>query len=158
MNISRIFIYSFVLAIITGSALLFVKLYSAYESPYDKEDFSQQQNIKSFEFLGCSGSWSGERLTPQVWRIGSKNKTVFLLKHPEMCGLTIGTNPRANIDGTTINFIYDLYNDNNSVSPCECEYWVKFELKSNPEKVKKILFNWQEAQMMSGQPERKLIE
>jgi hypothetical protein len=150
MNISRIVKYTLALTLIAGAALLFSKLYLAYESDTDKEVNSLPNNIKSFEFLGCSGSWSDENPSPQVWRIGRKDKTIYLLKHREICGLTIGKNPRAKIDGATIDFNYDLYNENDAVSPCVCEYWAMFELKSNPENVKKILFNWQEAKMMSG--------
>lgn len=166
MSIARIFIYSLVLAIITGSALLFVKLYSAYESPSDKEnlsllqndkaDLSLSQNIKSFEFFGCAGSYSDGKT--QVWRTESKDKTAFLIKHQESCGNTIGSNPRAVIDGTTIDFMYDLSNDTNTVVFCECEYWATFELKSNPEIIKKILVNGYEAQMMNDLSEHNQIE
>ena len=111
-------------------------------------------NLKSFEFLGCSGDWTAEKIQPQAWQAGRKGKVTLLLKHPETCGYSIGSNPKASIVGDSIDLSYSMSNDNGALAACYCEYWASFELKSLPEKISKISINGAEAELMSSLSER----
>jgi hypothetical protein len=115
-----------------------------------KAAFPTASNIKSFEFLGCSGDWTDEKIEPQVWRAGKKGKTTFLTKHPADCGYTTGNSPKAVVSGSTLELSYTLSNDDGVLAACYCEYWAAFELKSAPDTVAKIKINGRDAQLMSG--------
>ena len=119
-----------------------------------REVLPSDSNLKSFEFLGCSGDWTDEKIQPQVWRTGRKNKITFLAKHPADCGYTIGDKPKAIISDTTVDLSYSMSNDDGTLAACYCEYWATFELKSAPDKVTKVSVNGEDAQLMSSLSER----
>jgi hypothetical protein len=141
-------------------ALVFAAAYALSGTPPErvsepaKAAFSTASNIESFEFLGCSGDWTDEKIEPQVWRAGQKGKTTFLTKHPADCGYTTGNSPKAVVSGSALELSYTLSNDDGVFAACYCEYWAAFELKSALGSVSKIKVNGRDAQLMSGLSER----
>ena len=119
-----------------------------------REIVSADSNLKSFEFLGCSGDWTDQKIEPQVWRAGKKGKITFLAKHPADCGYTIGDKPKATVSGAVVDLSYSMSNDDGALAACYCEYWATFELKSAPDKITKITVNGEDAQLMSSLSER----
>lgn len=111
-------------------------------------------NLRSFEFLGCSGDWTAEKIQPQAWQAGRKGKATLLIKHPETCGYTIGKDPKASIVGESIDLKYTMTNDDGALAACYCEYWASFELKAMPERISKISINGVKAELMSSLSER----
>lgn len=107
--------------------------------PYDSD-------LKSFEFLGCSGTgdFSKESLETKTWLAGRK----FLIRHPATCGYGSGNHPKALIQGSSIELSYELVSEDGMLAACYCEYWVIFETKSLPEKILGVSLNGQQTQLM----------
>lgn len=120
----------------------------------DAAELPAASNLRSFEFLGCSGDWEEDEIVPQAWRAGRKNKTTFLVRHPADCGYTVGSDPRATISGTRIDLSYSMSNESGDIAACFCEYWAAFELRSLPARITKITINGQQAKLMGDLRER----
>lgn len=150
MKVSLWRISFFTLAILGASAYALSRAKPELVPEPVKAAFPASANLESFEFLGCSGDWIDEKIQPQAWRAGRKGKITFLIKHPADCGYTIGTNPNARIDGSSVDFSYSMSNDDGALAACYCEYWASFELKSAPEKITKISINGSDARLMSS--------
>jgi len=110
--------------------------------------------VKSFEFLGCSGDWTDEGNTPDVWRTNSEHATYFLVRHGDTCGYTIGSNPAAKFQRGSLELRYELSNTSGLLAACPCEYWARFELADMPDKIEKISVNGVEARFKGGLAER----
>ena len=110
--------------------------------------------VRSFEFLGCSGDWTDEGNTPDVWRTGSEHGTYFLVRHADTCGYTIGSKPAAKIQGTSLELSYELSNTSGMLAACPCEFWARFELSDAPEKLEKISVNGVDARLKGSLAER----
>jgi hypothetical protein len=110
--------------------------------------------VKSFEFLGCSGDWTDEGNTPDVWRTGNEHATYFLVRHADTCGYTIGSKPAAKIQGGSLELSYELSNTNGMLAACPCEFWAKFELTDTPDKLETISVNGVEARLKGSLAER----
>jgi len=142
------------LAILGAGTFAVMKLKPEVVPEPVKIALAPSSNLKSFEFLGCSGDWTDEKIEPQAWMPGRKGKITFLIKHPADCGYTIASNPKAIVSGTSIDFSYSMSNDDGSLAACYCEYWAEFELKSTPDKVTKISFDGAPARLMGDLGER----
>jgi len=110
--------------------------------------------VKSFEFLGCSGDWTDERNTPDVWRTGNEHSTYFLVRHADTCGYTIGSKPTAKIQGGSLELSYELSNTSGMLAACPCEFWAKFELTDTPDKLETVSVNGVEARLKGSLAER----
>jgi hypothetical protein len=97
---------------------------------------AQRLQILDFEFLGCSGDWSGEG--PEVWRTSSLKKTHYLVREMTSCGVDIARNPTAERRGSTLHLSFEADSSRGFVVMCPCETWAKFtfdEEASSPESV-----------------------
>ena len=81
--------------------------------------------VRSFEFIGCSGDWDGKLVKPEVWRVISSREVSFLTHQAATCGLE-GSNPSVSFDAGSLNLSYQLRSDSDAVVMCDCEYWAKF--------------------------------
>jgi hypothetical protein len=108
----------------------------ALELP-DKQDDS----VKSFEFLGCSGEWPNEDRLPEVWRTESERGTYFVARHSDDCGYNIGMRPTAAFVDGVLELNYVLTNTSGEAAACLCEYWARFELAAEPEDIKSVSLN-----------------
>ena len=154
MKISILRISIFTFALLAASAYALSRTKPDLVPEPIKSALPASSGLQSFEFLGCSGDWTAEKIEPQAWRAGRKGKTTFLIKHPADCGYTIGTDPKAKVVGSSIDFSYSMSNDSGALASCYCEYWASFELKSPPEKISKISINGEDAELMSDLAER----
>ena len=110
--------------------------------------------LKSFEYLGCSGDWTDEGNTPEVWRAGGKHGVYYLVRHADTCGYTIGSKPFAKLSGATLALGYTLGNENGPMAACPCEYWARFELAVEPGRLSEISVNGVKARLKGGLAER----
>ncbi|MGH8061578.1 MAG: hypothetical protein ACREO7_06140 [Pseudoxanthomonas sp.] len=154
MKVSRLRIIAFTIALLALSTYALSKVNPDLVPEPIRTALPAASNLQSFEFLGCSGDWTDEKIQPQAWQTGRKGKITLLIKHPETCGYTIGTNPKASIIGSSVDLSYSMSNDDGALAACYCEYWASFELKSTPEKISKISINGADAALMSSLPER----
>jgi hypothetical protein len=110
--------------------------------------------IKSFEYLGCSGDWTDDGNTPEVWRTGGKGGVFYLVRHADTCGYTIGSKPFARLSGSKLELGYELSNEDGPMAACPCEYWAKFELTVKPAKVSEVAVNGTKARLKGSLAER----
>lgn len=135
--------------LLASSACVFSKANPELVPEPAKAALPAASNLASFEFLGCSGDWSGKDFQPRVWRAGRKGKTTFLIQHPAACGYTTATGPAARIAGGSIEFSYSMSNEHGMLAACLCEYWASFELESVPDKIEAVSINGEDARLMS---------
>lgn len=154
MRVSAIRISVITISLITAGAYAILNVRPELVPAPAMAAFSASSNLKSFEFLGCSGDWKDDKLQPRVWRTGRKDKITFLISHPADCGYTIGSDPKARIKDSVVALSYSMSNDNGVFAACYCEYWASFELKSAPDKITKISVNGDDAHLMGGLSER----
>lgn len=110
--------------------------------------------IKRFEYLGCSGDWTDEDNTPEVWRTGSRDGVYYLVRHADTCGYTIGSKPFARLSGTRLELGYELSNEGGPLAACPCEYWAKFELAVMPGRLSEVSVNGTRARLKGSLAER----
>jgi hypothetical protein len=74
--------------------------------------------------------------------------------HDDTCGHTIGSKPKAKIQGGSLELSYELSNTSGQLAACECEYWAKFQLATVPEKIDTISINGRKARLKGRLVER----
>ena len=104
--------------------------------------------LKSFEFLGCGGDYSGG---PSVRRLTSNGNVTFLVRHSDTCGLE-GRNPKATWDSGTLDLAYELYSPSEGVMMCDCEYWAKFTFGPAAMLLRGVTFGGQEPELLGEWP------
>jgi len=110
--------------------------------------------IDSFEFLGCSGDWTDEDYSPEIWRMGSNVGTTYLVRHPGTCGANTGRNAKASLSSGSLNLQYELYNPDEVYAMCSCEFWAKFTFRSESSPVTSATFDARAARLKGSWPER----
>jgi len=110
--------------------------------------------IDSFEFLGCSGDWTDEDYSPEIWRMGSNAGTTYLVRHPGTCGANTARNAKASFSSGTLNLHYELYNPDEVYAICSCEFWAKFTFRSEAYPVVDATFDARAARLKGSWSER----
>ncbi|MCB1566495.1 MAG: hypothetical protein KDI78_12920 [Xanthomonadales bacterium] len=109
--------------------------------------------LKSFEFLGCSGDWDGKLGEPEVWRVVADGQITFLTHSVATCGLS-GRSPIVTGSQTQLSLSYELYSPTNVVIMCDCEYWAKFSFGGEAYQVTSVTVGGEKAVLRGDWPER----
>ena len=107
--------------------------------------------LRSFEFIGCSGDWDGKLVKPEVWRVTANNKVSFLTHQAAACGLE-GSNPTVSSDGSALNLAYELRSPSDAVVMCDCEYWAKFTFGPEAAGISSVTVGGQQADLRGDWP------
>jgi hypothetical protein len=121
------------------AALCVFQLTNAAESQTAATEEAQRLQILDFEFLGCSGDWSGEG--PEVWRTSSLKKTHYLVREMTSCGVDIARNPVAELRGSTLHLSFEADSSQGFVVMCPCETWAKFTFKEEASSPTAVIVN-----------------
>lgn len=135
------------------AAILPTLIFCTFSVSADVQSFENPE-LKSFEFLGCSGDWTEENHEPEIWKMGSNNGLTFLVRHPSTCGADAGEKPAFTIESGTLNLTYEPYSTIGMYASCECEFWAKFTFAQDLPTVKSATFNKQKSRLKGEWPER----
>lgn len=155
MKLSATRIFGFALAILVCTVLAFVLVKPEVVPAPVKARLPLDSGLTSFEFLGCSGNWTIDDPSPQVWLVGRSGKATFLVRHPAGCGYSSAVAPSARFNGAELHLDYELVSEGGDLAACLCEYWATFTPKSVPGKIVRVTFDGHDARMMGSLANRR---
>ena len=120
---------------------------------YAAAQTGERVKIDSFEFLGCSGDWTDKEFSPEIWRMGSASGTTYLVRHPATCGANVARGAKVTIRNGVLDLHYELYSKDGVYAMCDCEFWAKFTLRTEPPEVRSATFDAQAARLKGSWPE-----
>jgi hypothetical protein len=106
--------------------------------------------LQSFEFLGCSGDWDGEK--PSVRRLTAKDRVTFLVSSDATCGLE-GHSPRVTFAQGSLDLGYVLSTPSDRVVMCDCEYLAKFTFGPAAMNLTNVTFLGQQIEHLGDWPD-----
>ena len=107
--------------------------------------------LRSFEFIGCSGDWDGKLVKPEVWRATANNEVSFLTHQVAACGL-VGSDPSVSCSGRSLNLAYELRSPSDAAVMCDCEYWAKFTFGPEASGISSVTVGGQQADLRGDWP------
>jgi hypothetical protein len=107
--------------------------------------------LRSFEFIGCSGDWDGKLVKPEVWRATANNEVSFLTHQVAACGL-VGSDPSVSSSGRSLNLAYELRSPSDAAVMCDCEYWAKFTFGPEASGISSVTVGGQQADLRGDWP------
>jgi hypothetical protein len=120
--------------------------------PLSASSYEQPPELKSFEFLGCSGDLMLPEALPEAWRLTTRDGVSFLVHHSGACGLE-GRNPSVRLEDGVLDLAYEMYSPDGVAIMCLCEYWARFSFGPSEYKRTSVTFDGLKVEKQGTWPE-----